>query len=170
MKQLTPDILTPVTAKDFIGQMAVMKFFPADAAARGKLIEILMSLCEFEYQADWLVNRMIDLYGEWPGAKEMRACYCSKFKPADGREESSQVYLDGIPSETGRQEFEPAQLSAGEARKLLAQFAIVPKELPAGKPDPNPKAAERSLAVNAAAKAELSDTDKTEPVEVKVNV
>ncbi len=42
---------------------------------------------------------MIHLYAEWPGVYELRACFCSKFRPADGVEARSSVYLDGVPSE-----------------------------------------------------------------------
>jgi hypothetical protein len=52
-----------------------------------------------EAQVEWLVQRAVSLYAEWPGAREIRACFCSKFRPADGLSVGSTVYLDGIPSE-----------------------------------------------------------------------
>ena len=42
----------------------------------------------------------VALYNEWPGPQEVRAVFCSRFKPADSIEAYSSVYMDGIPSES----------------------------------------------------------------------
>ena len=54
-----------------------------------------------EEEIEWLVDRMTisGLYSEWPGPGEMRACFCSKFRPKDGISATSSVYPDGLPSE-----------------------------------------------------------------------
>ena len=49
--------------------------------------------------------------------REVRAVFCSKFKPADGIDVYSAVYLDGIPSE---KESAPAVLPAAPVRQLGA--------------------------------------------------
>lgn len=172
IKKHSPIPLSFEVVSGMVKELGSLKFFPREVPAQLAIVRLVASMCEFEHQLRWLIDRMTagTLFTEWPGPRELRACYCSKFKPQDGLEIGSQIYLDGIPSETGRQEFEPAQLSAGEARKLLAQFAIAPKELPAperepraeSNPNPNPRNAEQSLKASVAAKAELSDTDKPE--------
>ena len=49
--------------------------------------------------------------------REVRAAYCSKFKPDDGFEVYSDVYLDGIPSEKAP---EPLKLGAPALRQIAA--------------------------------------------------
>jgi len=79
--------------------LAMLKFFPAnnEAVLEG-LARLVVGMCENEQQVEWLVDRMTSgLYQEWPGPLEMRAVYCSRYKPKDGLNAYSQVYPDGIP-------------------------------------------------------------------------
>jgi hypothetical protein len=96
--------LTPETASAAVSKLALMAFFPADADIRAALVWALLEMVETEEQLDWLVRRALRLYSKWPGIGEIRAIYCSKFKPKDGIEAYSTVYLDGIPSERPRPE------------------------------------------------------------------
>lgn len=81
-------------------KLAMLKFFPSDEGARLGILELVCKMAHSEAQVDWLVNRMTDgLYNEWPGPAELRACFCSKFPPRDGKSACSQIYGDGIPSE-----------------------------------------------------------------------
>jgi hypothetical protein len=86
-------------ASELVGELSLMKFFPADENARVALVRIVCEMAENDDQVRWLVRRMLNLYNEWPGPRELRACFCSKFRPADGIHQYSSVYLDGIPSE-----------------------------------------------------------------------
>jgi hypothetical protein len=82
-------------------KLAMLKFFPSDEGARLGILDLVCKMAQSEEQVDWLVNRMTDgLYNEWPGPAELRACFCSKFRPKDGKSISSGIYLDGIPSES----------------------------------------------------------------------
>lgn len=85
--------------KNLVNSMAGMKYFPSEPAARLALVELMGELTDDEEKVRWLAKRMRTLYSEWPGEREMRACFCSKFRPKDGIEVHSTVYLDGIPSE-----------------------------------------------------------------------
>jgi hypothetical protein len=77
-----------------------LPFFPTKPAARSLVVAELSSFCATAEQGKWLARRMVQLYPtKWPGLGEMRAVYCSKYRPADGKEASSGVYRDGIPSE-----------------------------------------------------------------------
>jgi hypothetical protein len=91
-------------------KLAMLKFFPADQGARLGILEIVCAMAKTEEQVTWLVKRMTTMYNEWPGPKELRAMFCSKFRPADGVECYSAVFEDGIPSE----------LEAGSTAGLLA--------------------------------------------------
>lgn len=80
--------------------LAVLKYFPSDDGARAALLKIVLAMAASESQVAWLVDRMTNgLYNEWPGPRELRACFCSKFAPWDGQNAYSEVYADGIPSE-----------------------------------------------------------------------
>ena len=113
-----------------LGGLALLKYFPSDPEARGELAVMVCEMMTSEEQVDWLVRRMRTLYNEWPGPKEMRAVVCSKFKPADGIDCYSEVYMDGIPSE---RENLPAleaprdprsrELPPGEAGDLIRELA-----------------------------------------------
>ena len=102
-----------------------MAFFPSDPEVRAALVTVLMNLVETEEQLDWLVNRALRLYAKWPGVAELRALYCSRFKPRDGIESYSTVYLDGIPPENTPPRREPtASITADpELRKNVAELA-----------------------------------------------
>lgn len=91
--------LTPETAASAVAKLALMAFFPGDPDIRAALVSVFMDMIDTEEQLDWLVNRALRLYARWPGVAEIRALYCSRWKPKDGIEAYSSTYLDGIPSE-----------------------------------------------------------------------
>lgn len=94
--------LTPETAAAGVAKMALMAFFPGDPDIRAALVSVLMDTVETDEQLDWLVNRALRLYGKWPGVAEIRALYCSRWKPKDGMETYSAIYPEGIPSDRKR--------------------------------------------------------------------
>ena len=67
-----------------LAKLTALKFFPAEPGARRGILEIVCAMASIESQAEWLVNRMLSAYNEWPGPQEMRACFCCRFRPADG--------------------------------------------------------------------------------------
>jgi hypothetical protein len=136
-----------------IAKLAMLKFFPADKEARNAIVQMVCEMAATDEQVKWLVHRALKLYNEWPGPKELRACFCSKFRPLDGINAYSAVYADGIPSERenapnlleaprrevrllpgGKQIHEPVEdPKRAAAVKRLA--ASMPK-MPSGKPIP----------------------------------
>lgn len=92
-----------------------LKFFPSDADARFGIAEEISEMAANEDQVVWLVKRLPKIYHEWPGMAEVRAVFCSKFRPKDGIETYSTVYVDGIPSEK-----EPLALPPPPMRQLAA--------------------------------------------------
>src|ERR1043165_9648334 len=104
-------------AAQAVARLGALKYFPLDPHAQTGIVQIVCEMAYEDSQVDWLVNRMIGLYNEWPGPRELRACFCSKFKPKDGKECHSQVYLDGIPSES--EETNRLVLGAGHAQALI---------------------------------------------------
>jgi hypothetical protein len=97
--------------------LAMLKFFPANnEAVLAALARLCVNMCRSEDEVEWLVDRMTSgLYQEWPGPLEMRAVYCSRYKPKDGLNAYSQVYPDGIPmSKEGKLK----QLAGAELKAL----------------------------------------------------
>lgn len=73
-------------------------YFPRDEAAQALIVRELVSLGATLEQGMWLARRYAQLYDQWK-FRELRAVFCSRFKPAEGPDTTSSVYLDGIPSE-----------------------------------------------------------------------
>ncbi len=103
------------TITQIIAKLGAMKFFPSDPDARIAIAEAVADMARDEDEVRWLVKRMLALYNEWPGLHEMRGCFCSRFRPKDGIEAYSGVYVDGIPSEY---EEKNLALSGGQQRYL----------------------------------------------------
>jgi hypothetical protein len=108
--------MNPIVITEILAELRVLPFFPNDEAVMAALVRMVGQMATTEDQVRWLVARMTNgLYSEWPGPKEMRACFCSRFRPKDGINVHSTVYIDGIPSE--RQN--APQLPAGGPVALL---------------------------------------------------
>lgn len=87
-------------AAEIMGRLGAMRFFPSDPNAQAAILQIACEMARSETQLEWLADRMLSLYNDWPGPMEMRACFCSKFQPKDGIERHSSVFPDGIKSES----------------------------------------------------------------------
>jgi len=114
-------MITELVLTKAIGRFSLMKFFPSgDDDFRAGLMELLGEMCWDDEQINWLSRRVANLYPEWPGIGEVRAVFCSKYKPKDGAEVDSCVYVDGIPSE---RDSLPA-LPAGKPMLALPEGAV----------------------------------------------
>ena len=92
--------MNPEMILEIVQELRMLPYFPNDEFVMIGLVRLVGSMCETEEQVRWLVSRMTSgLYSQWPGPQEMRACYCSKFRPKDGISTCSTVYETGIPSE-----------------------------------------------------------------------
>ena len=80
-----------------LGRLTLMKYFPADDTARTALVEMVCGMVHHEDQAEWLAKRMLQIYREWPGPYEMRACFCGRYRPLDGVNAYSEIYANGLP-------------------------------------------------------------------------
>ena len=134
---MTNQSLTPEAAADAVSKLALMAYFPGDCDTRASLVWVLLRLVETEEQLDWLVERALQLYARWPGVGEIRALYCSRFRPRDGAETYSETYPRGFPHERRAAEIPP--LPPGMAATTDAEFeaalrlAAKVKSFPSGK-------------------------------------
>jgi hypothetical protein len=103
-------MLSPEEAVVVRDQFSLMKFFPSDPGAKAALSRLLQRMCGSFVEAQWLVDTALDVYSDWPGTSELRALYCSRFKPTDGIEAYSVIFPEGFLN--GR----PQQQQISEAR------------------------------------------------------
>ena len=80
-----------------LAKLTALKFFPTEPGARRAILEIVVAMAGSESQVEWLVNRMLSIYNEWPGPREMRACFCCRFLPADGINAYSERFGGDLP-------------------------------------------------------------------------
>jgi len=113
-----------------ISHMAILKFFPSDDVARAEIVSIACRMARSIDQIEWLSRRCVELWNEWEGPREMRAVFCSKYRPQDGIDIVSALpqFADGIPSEddTRNQQLiggagEVKRLPAGPVAKILQE-------------------------------------------------
>jgi hypothetical protein len=128
--------MNPKRILDMLSELAMLKYFPTnnDSVLIG-LSRLVAQMCSDESQVRWLIDRMTSgLYAEWPGPQEMRACFCSRFKPKDGINAYSTVYLDGIPLSKPLPRLPPppvrAFLTGPEEPSLFAQDVAARKQRP----------------------------------------
>lgn len=107
--------MTEQEATIVVEMLTALPFFPTAGGAQALIGEELKAMCGSFTQAVWLARRMSQLYVKWPGAKEMRATYVSRYSASDGIDAYSEAYPDGIPSEA-----ESRGLIAGPQMKALA--------------------------------------------------
>jgi hypothetical protein len=126
-----------------IGGLRLLRFNPlADPQATAALMEELAAMCPHRQALEWLAKRAPNVYTEWPGLRELRALLCSRFKPADGIDIDSAVYVDGIPSE---RLMEPERLALPPGHQTSADLELegmiadlaVRKMLPPATPEPD---------------------------------
>ncbi len=90
--------MNPENVLAMLLELRVLRFFPNDESVMDAIVRLCGSMCASEEQVRWLVTRMTSgIYAEWPGIAEMRACFCCRFRPADGINAYSTVFPDGLP-------------------------------------------------------------------------
>jgi hypothetical protein len=82
--------------------LSSIPWFPKEEGARTMIADAIARLCTSGPACFELVRRMIDSYKEWPGAREMRICYCAMIgSPLSGEDlhlAVSEFYPDGFGS------------------------------------------------------------------------
>jgi len=89
--------MNPNNVADMLSAFRLMPFFPQDENAFLELVRFVGRMCHTEEQVRWLVDRTLSLYDKWPGPMELRAVFCTIYKPKDGVLAYSNIYREGIP-------------------------------------------------------------------------
>lgn len=112
--QRAEPILTDVEIGLAIEGLAAIPWFPKEEGARTMIADAVARMCVDSRSSFELVRRMVDMYKEWPGVREMRICYCALIGPPLSGEDLhlavSEYYPDG---------FGPAAPIVGPFRKGL---------------------------------------------------
>ena len=115
-----------------------LKFFPSEPSAIGPIAKIIASMVGTVEQLRWLDSVMLNQVGEWPGPAEVRAIFCTRFRPEDGDEVKGYSAIAGFtPGDIegeklvehsrlteGRREF--GQIGAGEMKSGAQLLALLP--------------------------------------------
>ncbi len=86
---------------------SVIPYFPRDSAGQALVMRELARFVSNAHELRWLVDSAASAMREWKGLPDLRGLYCTRFKPADGREEHC-----GLPGYTPEE---------SEARFLVEQ-------------------------------------------------
>lgn len=111
---------------DLIGEWGgTMRFFPGDEAARVGIAKEICNIVSMQEQLRWLIGRLPKLFTEWPGILEVRAVFCTKFKPRDGVEAALGTGSPAFAALCPEDETVKALAAAPRARQITGQVATV---------------------------------------------
>jgi hypothetical protein len=131
-----------------ISEMEAIPFFPTheQAPAQGAIMRAILRFCDRLDGLRWLTDTAVERMKKWEGVGELRALYCTRYRPADGLPavdctipgftpaDSEAAYFESQAQETTRKleawRRQAAQLPAPEQeenRQLIA--ALKPRGL-----------------------------------------
>lgn len=80
------DLYTQRDLEIAVDNLALCKesFWAAEAGGRASVMLLLTKLCNTKRELEWLVDEVVNKIEVWPGPKELRGIFCTRFDPADG--------------------------------------------------------------------------------------
>lgn len=81
-------MLTKPIAMAAVVRLHALKYYPVDisGAADEGMARLFHRMIETPEQLHWLCDTLIDRVGFYPGTEQIRAIFCTRFKPLDGIE------------------------------------------------------------------------------------
>jgi len=107
-------MITKEQAGIAVSRMAVIKYFPSEDMARAELARMLIRMVDTGEQLEWLVRSVVENCEEYPGPKEIRGIFCTRYKPLDGVEVWS-----AIPGFTAADSEQAHAIKAAELKGFL---------------------------------------------------
>lgn len=101
-----------------LAKMGMMEFFPTDPDVKSAIAAELAQMCISRESLEWLTTAMVRKVGKWPGVKEMRGIYCSRFPPADGDNAFATIGEFSAEASEGREAEERAERKRIESQPL----------------------------------------------------
>jgi hypothetical protein len=111
-----------------VSELGSIPFFPTDSGAQLAIMVQLELFVSSAHQLRWLITAAVAGMRKWEGVPELRGLYCTRFKPADGKEVSCR--LPGYTAEESEMRItletsnrpqlaEPAEMVALAKRKAI---------------------------------------------------
>jgi hypothetical protein len=129
-------MLTQEAINQTVARICLMPFFPSsDSGARAVVAKEIVNMANSDEQVIWLGYRFVQLYPkQWPGIGELRALFCTRFKPADGFQINSGVFEE-FPSEAQLGPVPGLYLPPAPSEREAIEAASIPptRQLEAGK-------------------------------------
>jgi hypothetical protein len=149
--QRAEPVLTADEISGAVEGLSAIPWFPKEEGARTMIADAIARLCLDGRSCFELVRRMLDMYREWPGVREMRICYCALVGvPLSGEDlhlAVSEFYPGGFGPAVPPAIAPRKGLTAGKAPEMLDDAAwrariekgltgVSPQERPYALPDP----------------------------------
>lgn len=71
-----------------IEAFGTLRFFPKEEGCHIEILKIIMAMCGTAEEVSWLRAAALLAWNDWPGPRDLRALFCTKFRPKDGIEVS----------------------------------------------------------------------------------
>lgn len=113
-------MITKDDMKNAMVQLSMLRYFPQGDAQKA-IAMFLAQLCGTGERLQWLVSQLVNRVGDWPGPAQVRGIFCTRFRPADGKEaDCTLAGFTAADGELASARKDPPALTAGEATKLIA--------------------------------------------------
>lgn len=128
---------TPDDVMKAVAIMAkVIPFFPGDDLGKQIVASQIELFVNTDEELRWLMNTCIGKLEAWPSIPQLRALFCTQFKPADGQYPSFPCEIPGFrPEDFERQYFER---EAEETQKRLEEYKAAKQLAPTEDREPFP--------------------------------
>lgn len=77
-------MITENQAGDAVSELGAIPYFPREAGAHTAIIRALCAFVASPDRLRWLVDTAVNRMAEWKGVAELRALYCTRWRPIDG--------------------------------------------------------------------------------------
>ncbi len=69
-----------------VSELGAIPYFPTDSGAQLAIMVQLELFVSSAHELRWLITAAVAVMRKWEGVPELRGLYCTRFKPADGKE------------------------------------------------------------------------------------
>lgn len=102
-----------------VDELSEIPFFPKELGARLAITEALMRFVAGGNELQWLIHTAVDHLREWRGVAELRALYCTQFRPLDGKNGGA-CQIAGFTPEDCEREFQ---------KRTVRKYLPAPEEI-----------------------------------------
>lgn len=123
-------LITELNINAALTKLAMLEFWPSEPAVRVEIGIFLARMCISRESLDWLTTQLVNRVGRWPGPREVRGIYCTRFPPADGENAYSEIAEFSPEASEGRVTDESAhyKLTPGRPALFLCGEVAKPQE------------------------------------------